>query len=281
MKSQSPFEVCCPGLVLIMNFIDWNCRGALKALFQNHVRELVNNHNHVVMIIMETKVGGERARDITDRLPFDGVFITETIGYAGGLWLLWDSNRVEISPLSSIEQEIHVTVKVRSSNFSWLLLAIYASPRHVERQVLWNNLTKVTELHNMPWVLVGDFNEPIVGEDKFGGRLVSVNRSLMLKECLDICNMIDLGFIGPRFTWTNRREVQGLIQERIDRFFVNPSWCIRYPEAKVSHLTRCHSDHCPVLLELQPTVGFNQSRPFKFQCFWLSDVTFPKVVENV
>ena len=77
--------MCCPRLVLIMNLIDWNCRGALKASFQNHVRELVNNHNHVVMIIMETKVGGERARDITDRLPFDGVFITETIGYAGGL----------------------------------------------------------------------------------------------------------------------------------------------------------------------------------------------------
>ena len=130
-------------------------------------------------------------------------------------------------------------------------------------------------------MLAGDFNEPIVGEDKFGGRSVSVNRSLMLKECLDICNMIDLGFSGPRFTWTNQREVRGLIQGRIDRIFVYPSWCIRYPKARVSHLTRCHSDYYPVLLELQPTVGFNRSRPFKFQRFWMSDVTFPKVVENV
>ena len=125
----------------------------------------------------------------------------------------------------------------------------YASPRHAERQVLSNNLTKVAELHNMPWMLAGDFNEPIIGEDKFGGRPVSVNRSLMLKDCLDKCNMIDLGFSGPRFTWTNRREIQGLIQERIDRFFVNPSWCLLYPEARVSHLTRYHSDHCLILLE--------------------------------
>ena len=73
----------------------------------------------------------------------------------------------------------------------------------------------------MPWVIAGDFNEPLIDEDKFGGRPVNMNRSFLLKEYLDRCNMVDLGFLGPRFTWTNRRDVQGLIQERIDRFFVN------------------------------------------------------------
>ena len=97
---------------------------------------------------------------------------------------------------------------------------------------------------------MGDFNEPLLNEDKFGGRAMSVNRSLLFKEYLDNCGMIDIGFSGPRFTWTNKREVQALIQERIDRFFVNASWCILYPEAKVVHLTRCHSDHCPVMLDM-------------------------------
>ena len=52
-------------------------------------------------------------------------------------------------------------------------------------------------LHNMSWVIANDFNEPLIGEDKFGGRPMSVNRSLLLKECLDKCNTIDLGFSGP------------------------------------------------------------------------------------
>ena len=90
----------------------------MKAFFQNHVRDLVNNHNLAVVIIMETKIGGEQAREITDRLPFDEAIHTDTIGYAGGLWLLWDSDRVEVTHLSSIEQEIHAIVKVRSSNLS-------------------------------------------------------------------------------------------------------------------------------------------------------------------
>lgn len=104
-----------------------------------------------------------------------------------------------------------------------------------------------------------------MGDNKFGGRAVSVSRSLLFKECLDKCNMIDIGFSGPRFTWTNKRNLQALIQERIDKFFVNPGWCLMYLEAKVVHLTRCHSDHCLVLLELQPRIVAQRKRPFKFQ----------------
>ncbi|XP_030958299.1 uncharacterized protein LOC115980158 [Quercus lobata] len=102
--------------------------------------------------------------------------------------------------------------------------AIYASPRSEERQVLWNNLAKVVELHNKPWIMVGDFNEPLIEGDKFGGRGVSLNRSLLFKECLDRCNMIDMGFSGSRYTWTNKRDINDLILERIDRFFMNPTW---------------------------------------------------------
>ena len=130
------------------------------------------------------------------------------------------------------------------------------------KDILWNNLINVSDLHNMPWVVMGDFNEPLIGEDKFGDKAVSVNRSLLFKECLDKCSMIDIGFSGPRFTLTNRRDLHGLIQEKIDRVFVNPSWCLLYLEAKVVHLTRCHSDHCPMLLEMQPRVGGGRNRPF-------------------
>lgn len=59
---------------------------------------------------------------------------------------------------------------------------------------------RVAELQNMPWVIAKDFNEPLVEKDKFRGKDVSVKRSLLFKECLDKCNMIYIGFSGPRFT---------------------------------------------------------------------------------
>ena len=157
---------------------------------------------------------------------------------------------------------------------------MYASPRTAERLSLWNNLISTAELHNLPWVLAGDFNEPLSEDDKFGGRVVSVSRSLLFKECLDKCNMIDIGLSGPRFTWTNRREFKALIQERIDRVFFNPSWCLLYPEAQIVHLTRCHSDHYPILLEMQPRINMGRKRPFRFQTCWLSEPSFPPIVSQ-
>ena len=102
------------------------------------------NHRRSIMVITKTKVGGDRAGRIIEGLPFDGSITTDTIGFAGGLWLLWKKEDAEVNLLASIEQEIHATVKVCSSNQSWFISAIYASPRLVERRILWSNLSKVT-----------------------------------------------------------------------------------------------------------------------------------------
>ena len=78
--------------------------------------------------------------------------------------------------LSSIEQEIHAIVKDLSMGTSWLLSAIYTSPRYAKRKLLWENLATVTSQHSMPWVMVDDFNEVLDGEDKFRGRRVNLSR---------------------------------------------------------------------------------------------------------
>lgn len=99
---------------------------------------------------------------------------------------------------------MHVLVKVLSSNSECIVTTIYASLRFHDRCILWNNLKSAANLHNIPWIIASDFNEVIVDGDKFRGRRVSSTRSLLFKECLDNCNMVDMGFSRPRFTWTNR-----------------------------------------------------------------------------
>uniref|UniRef100_A0A2N9IFC0 CCHC-type domain-containing protein n=1 Tax=Fagus sylvatica TaxID=28930 RepID=A0A2N9IFC0_FAGSY len=201
MRSLPQIDECpTPNLSLIMNIILWNCRGALNPNFRRSIADLVSCHSPSLLIVTETRVGGDRAKEITDTLPFDGAIHADTIGYAGGLWLLWNSAVVDVSVLAATEQEIHAVVKVRSSNFSWLLSAIYASPRFLERKVLWDNLSQVASLHNLPWLLAGDFNEVLSSEDKFGGLPVNLRRSQLFSNCLNNCGMMDLGFHGPRFT---------------------------------------------------------------------------------
>ena len=89
MKLNPPFDEC-PTTVHhpIMKIIIWNSKGALKPNFQSHIHDLVQNHDPAIMVIMETKLGGVRAKEITNRLLFDEAIHIEMIGYAGGLWQL-------------------------------------------------------------------------------------------------------------------------------------------------------------------------------------------------
>lgn len=111
---------------------------------------MVVNHQPAIIVITETRVSEERAGRIAEGLPFDGFYATDTIGYAGCLWLLWKKDEAEVFVLSTTEQEIHALVKVCNSNTTWLISSIYASPRLGERRILWSNLSKVAELHSLP-----------------------------------------------------------------------------------------------------------------------------------
>lgn len=46
----------------------------------------------------------------------------ETVAFTGGLWLLWNSDRVQVTQLAMSEQEYHVLVKVLFSNFEFICM---------------------------------------------------------------------------------------------------------------------------------------------------------------
>ena len=156
-----------------MNILVWNCRGAMKPLFRKTVMDLVDWHNPIIMVITETRLSGARATEIIETLPFDGAVVSDTIGFAGGIWLLWRFDLVQVEALATIEQEIHAIVWVRSQTFNWLISAIYASPRFEERCILWENLKMLANMHDLPWALMGDFKEVLTKEEKSGGNHIS------------------------------------------------------------------------------------------------------------
>ena len=119
VMDTNPLEIEVPlGQFVKMNMLLWNCRGALNPDFKRRIFEMAINHQATILVVTETRVGGDRAAKIIEGLPFDGYITTDTIGYAGGLWILWKTEEVEVLPLSSIEQQIHAIVKVRSSNLT-------------------------------------------------------------------------------------------------------------------------------------------------------------------
>lgn len=82
----------------------------------------------------------------------------------------------------------------------------------------------------------GDFNEILDCSKKLGGIPKDGCMLSAFREALDDSGLEDLGFVGPTYTWCNKREGDALIQERLDRFTGNWDWSQLFPNFKISHL---------------------------------------------
>lgn len=89
--------------------------------------------------------------------------------------------------------------------------------------------------------------------------------------------VLDLGFQGYPFTWSNRRGGDGHVKERLDRVLVSPGWRVHHDRARVQHLFAVGSDHAALLLDTNPP-RFTGHRQFRFDNRWASD---PESFETV
>ena len=58
----------------------------MKPTLKKTTLDLVEWHQPVIFVIMDTRIDGPMTDDIIRRLLFDGAYSKETIGYASGIW---------------------------------------------------------------------------------------------------------------------------------------------------------------------------------------------------
>ncbi|GLT84225.1 hypothetical protein SLE2022_024700 [Rubroshorea leprosula] len=265
-----------------MKVLSWNCQGAASNEFKRNAMEIIREHNPGIFIIMETKLAGDRAIEVARSLGLPKWELVDADGYAGGIWILWNDSHFAVDILNKGSQVIHALVKVCSHpnfvDFEWYISAVYVRPQFETRCKLWDNLREFSQVINGPWLAIGDFNDITNQSEKFGGNPSPSYRIQAYTNCMSYCNLLDLGFNGPKFTWANKRDSSHLIRERLDKAWGNPSWRIKFPEAAVYHLPRLSSDHCPIMLSLNPVVPCMGSKPFRIEKFWLEHESFRDLV---
>jgi hypothetical protein len=107
--------------------------------------------------------------------------------------------------------------------------------------------------------------------EKTGGRNFGLPSHLDFFDFVHSNALIDLGFVGNKFTWSNNWSGGDNIRERLDCGLANQGWAHLYPNSLLNHLWASHSDHCPLLLS---TSGSYQNLPklFHFEAFWTRDL---------
>ena len=82
----------------------------MKPQFRKTIMDLVDWHSPILLVITETRISRAKPEEIIESLHFDGVVITDTIGFASGIWMLWRPDLVQVDVLAITEKEIHALI---------------------------------------------------------------------------------------------------------------------------------------------------------------------------
>ncbi|CAN1148757.1 Transposon TX1 uncharacterized 149 kDa protein [Linum perenne] len=226
-------------------------------------------HKPQVVAILEPRVSGDVGAAVRGKLGFSSSHIVEAEGFKGGIWLLWSDPNITIRVLASSNQFIHTEIEWETGK-SVTATFIYASPSIQGRRTLWNDLRQLVGSVQNAWVLLGDFNAMVDSSEKRGGASFMQGQAAEFRSWIGNCNLIDMGFVGPKFTWFRRT-----LRERLDRCLGNADWSTLFSDAATYHLERLKSDHRPILVRTNKAPRYNLNpRPFRFNAAWLGHESF-------
>ena len=118
---------------------------------------------------------------------------------------------------------------------------------------------------------MGDFNEITKQDEKLGGASRPHNQMQLFRDVIDEYNFMDLGYVGPKFTWSKYFVNGNSIWERLYRGMATNFWFLKFPSLKVYHLKCDNLDHRPLLIVLEPLDLPQRKKPFQFEEMWLSN----------
>lgn len=170
-------------------------------------------------------------------------------------------------------QLLHCKLSLPHFSSHFYTTFIYAKCSRADRVFLSDALRVMIPLSS-PCMVGGDFNTITSTSEREGGappNLMSIND---FNSCIEDYSLLDVGFIGPAFTWFGP-----VIAQRLDRILLNQQWIDFFKQNQITHQLRRCSDHRPRLLF--SSLSTNKSiSSFRFQHMWTKHTDFQFLVKG-
>ena len=199
-----------------MKILSWNCQGLRNQSAIDVLSHLVREKApKIFFFLMETKQSVAEMRWSQAELPYRCMFAVPSIRRSGVLALLW-KEEIDLHIQTCTLHLIDALILDVPANL-WRLTGFYGWPDEQQKHESWQLLKHLHTKHSVPWLCFGDFNEILQSKEKYGRLPKPLAPMQQFRANLLHCGLVDLGFKGNLFTWTNGCIEDDFMQERLDR----------------------------------------------------------------
>ncbi|XP_062089181.1 uncharacterized protein LOC133795740 [Humulus lupulus] len=212
VKAQMQWEGECLWF-LMDRILCWNVRGLNKLQKKQEVKNFICNKHLGLVCLLETRIKSPRLGQLYLSL-FQGWCITSNLAHhsGGSIVLAWRQESFDVNILSCIAQCIQCFIQPKR-RLGFHAAFVYAFNKSIERRILWDSLRSMKRSITGPWIMMGDFNATLHGDERVTVRGHKLG-CLDFKACLDFCELSDIKCTGNFFTWNNN-------QSGDDRVYLN------------------------------------------------------------
>ncbi|GKV02210.1 hypothetical protein SLEP1_g14669 [Rubroshorea leprosula] len=258
-----------------MIVVSWNCQGLGQALTKRTLKDLCYKLRPSIVFLMETKQRTWVLERLRRQLGFFGGEYVEPDGRSGGLAIWWEEG-MDIHFFEKTKFFIDGVCREKQQD-TWHFTFVHGPSRRAERPSFWREFTRIHRSQVIPWLVLGDLNLlTSSGDCQHAG---SSNSFFLLNELMAQGHLVDLGFKGSPYTWTNGREGDANVQRRLDRALANSAWQNLFPSTQVLHELRLGSDHCPLVLSTD-AIPKPKGKRFRYEMQWELQDGFTEVIQQ-
>ncbi|XP_062096274.1 uncharacterized protein LOC133802055 [Humulus lupulus] len=184
----------------------------------------------------------------------------------GRIVVAWQPSIFDLDIRICSAQMIHGIGHSKQSKERFSITILYGFNEDSKRMQLWEDLKEVSAQVQGPWLLVGDFNDILLSNERFGRRSTKAPTQ-EFRDCVDHCQLEDLKYSGAFFTWNNKQQPDFKVFSKIDRALVNSTWVDSFHFSEAVFLPEGTFDHSPILVSLHQDVVCGK-KPFRYFSMW-------------